>query len=312
MTMIDPASGWSGLSRLYAGAETLLKMGAWEYDLATERLTWTPGVYDIFDLPRGAPVERDRIVELYEDESRAGMQALRAEALRSGRGFAMDARIVTPAGAHRWMRLAADVVLHGGRPSVLFGTKQDVTRERAEWDQLRLRAERDSLTGLANRDTFERRLRAALDGGEALAALVIVDVDRFKSVNDRFGHAAGDAVLVETALRLSRLFADALAVARIGGDEFAVLLAARDHRRSLAVTGARAVRHLRRPVLVNAQPIPVSASIGVALVKDVRAATRDALFADADAALYAAKAAGRAACRLSDRRGPPAPSLRSA
>ena len=90
-------------------------MGAWECDLATERLSWTPGVYDLFDLPRGSHVERRRVVELYEETSRVGMEALRAEALRTGLGFSLEARIVTAAGQRRWMRLNTDVVLEKGR-----------------------------------------------------------------------------------------------------------------------------------------------------------------------------------------------------
>ncbi len=311
MTVIDAASDWSELSRLYASAETLLKMGAWECDLATERLSWTPGVYDLFDLPRGSHVERRRVVELYEETSRAGLEALRAEALRTGLGFSLDARIVTAAGQRRWMRLNTDVVLENGRATRLLGTKQDVTREKAEWDQLRLRAERDPLTGLANRDTFERRLRSALDDGEGLAALLIVDVDHFKSINDRFGHAAGDAVLSEVARRLTRIFADARVVARIGGDEFAVLLSARVDRQKIGAIGTRAIRQLKQPVLWNARPIALSASIGVTLVDGARR-TRDDLFADADAALYAAKASGRGTCRLSGIRAEAGLSLRLA
>ena len=297
MTVIDPALDWSSLSRLYTGAEVLLKMGAWECDLAADRLTWTPGVYDLFDLPRGSRVERRRVVDLYEETSRASMEALRAEAVQTGAPFSLDARIVTACGEPRWMRLSTAVALRDGQPNRLFGTKQDITHEKSEWEQLRLRAERDPLTGLANRDAFERQLRSALEDG-GLAALLLVDVDHFKTINDRFGHAAGDAVLKEVAQRLLRTFADALTVARIGGDEFAVLLRNPLCRQTIAGMGARAIRQLKRPLMQASRPIAISASIGVALADGARCRTRDGLFADADAALYAAKAAGRGACRF--------------
>jgi diguanylate cyclase (GGDEF)-like protein len=310
MTVIDPAQDWTSLSRLYAGAETLLKFGGFECEIATDRITWTPGAYDLFDVARGSHVERRRIVDLYEETSRASLELLRAEAVRSGTGFSLDAQIKTTSGERRWMRLQTAVALADGRPIRLFGTKQDITREKQAWDRLRLRAERDALTGLANRDAFEHRLRGALADSEGLAALLIVDVDHFKSINDRFGHAVGDAVLVETAQRISRLFADALAIARIGGDEFAVLLSRPRDRDRIAALGARAVRRLKRPVPVKAQQVAISASVGVALVDGAQ--TRDGLFADADAALYAAKAAGRAACRIAGCDEDAAPSLRLA
>jgi diguanylate cyclase (GGDEF)-like protein len=291
MTVIDPAQDWTSLSRLYAGAETLLKFGGFECEIATDRITWTPGAYDLFEVARGSHIERRRIVDLYEETSRANLEMLRAEAVRDGTGFSLDAQIHTTCGERRWIRLKAEVALAHGRPVRLFGTKQDITREKQAWDRLRLRAERDALTGLANRDAFEHRLRGALAGSEGLSALFIVDVDRFKSINDRLGHAVGDAVLTETAQRLSRLFADALAIARIGGDEFAVLLGASSDREAAGRVADRILASLRLPMRAGEAEVTLGASLGIAVPEEGVGA--EALFARADLALYAAKAAGK-------------------
>ncbi len=157
-------------------------------------------------------------------------------------------------------------------------------------------AERDLLTGVANR----RRLQACLDAavadcadGETQAALLVVDLDRFKQVNDRFGHAAGDALLIEMAERLSRVCGEAGLVARLGGDEFAVLL--QGHGDGLASGRRWAERILRAaeaPLSEKAHHSQPSCSIGFAATPG-QATTSADLLRYADLALYSAKAAGR-------------------
>jgi two-component system sensor kinase FixL len=123
--------------KMYDRASTLARIGIWECDLATQELTWTDGVYDLFELPRGAPLDRDRIVALYEKASRAEMERLRAEAIRTCGSFALDIHIFTATGAERWLRLTADVEQEDGRAVRIFGTKQDITEERAAREKVR-------------------------------------------------------------------------------------------------------------------------------------------------------------------------------
>lgn len=191
--------------RLYDQAASLAGFGAWECELATQQLSWTDGVYDLFGLPRGSTLHRPSIVDLYHGNSRAEMERLRAGMIRSGKGFVLDARIVAADGANRWMRLSANVAYSHDRPCRIYGAKQDVTREKQMWQGLRRLAYSDPLTGLANRRAFDMRLselrRYATDSGAA-GALALVDLDLFKPINDRFGHAAGDDCLRQVARRL--------------------------------------------------------------------------------------------------------------
>ena len=116
------------------------------------------------------------------------------------------------------MRLTANVECEAGVPVRLFGMKQDITEERALLERLRHSAETDALTGLANRAVLEERL------SREASAVLLVDLDRFKHINDSHGHAAGDECLRQTASALRFACpADAL-VARLGGDEFVVVL----------------------------------------------------------------------------------------
>ncbi|WP_132251437.1 diguanylate cyclase domain-containing protein [Methylobacterium segetis] len=288
-------------ARLHAEAARLARLGAWECDLATERLTWTEGVYDLFGLGAGAPLRRPEIVGLYEEASRGAMERLRAEAIRTGRGFVLDALIRPRRGEERWIRIGAELARDAeGRPERLYGYKQDVTAEREALERLRHRAERDHLTGLANRAAFDARCRAAAAGPDrGVAGLVLIDLDRFKAINDGLGHAAGDACLRAASERLRHAFADAALVARIGGDEFAVLLRAPLGRRRILRMLARASAALCRPVPWNGTALAVSASIGARILDPGRDRAPGAeLFAEADAALYAAKAAGRNAVRI--------------
>jgi diguanylate cyclase (GGDEF)-like protein/PAS domain S-box-containing protein len=282
--------------RLYDQALNLARIGAWECELETERLTWTPEVHDIFGYPMGNPLRRANIVDLYIDESRRDMELARAEVIRSGRAVTLDAEIRTWRGEKRWMRLSINTVSEGGRPVRIFGCKQDITSDRQAMESLRHQAETDPLTGLANRSVFQARYREVVSDGlnhGFASALVLIDLDRFKSLNDTFGHSAGDACLREIAQRLRRAFHNAGLIARLGGDEFALILHAPTSPARVARVLRQAVMMLSRPLFWNGLRLEVGASIGVALVGRPHRRRITELFAEADIALYDAKAAGR-------------------
>jgi diguanylate cyclase (GGDEF)-like protein len=282
--------------RLYDQALHLARIGAWECELDTERLTWTAGVHDIFGYPIGNPLRRADIVDLYIDESRRDMELARAEVIRNGRAVTLDAEIRTWRGERRWMRLSINAEKENGRLTRIFGCKQDITSDRQALESLRLQAETDPLTGLANRSVFQSRYREiitdTLNHGFA-SALVLIDLDRFKELNDTFGHSAGDACLCEVAQRLRRAFHNVGLVARLGGDEFAIILRAPTNPARIARVLQQAVVMLNRPLFWNGLRLEVGASIGVALVGRPHRRRITELFAEADIALYDAKAAGR-------------------
>ncbi len=165
-------------------------------------------------------------------------------------------------------------------------------------DELRIRHEavHDPLTGLANRTLLRDRLEHALARSERegiATGVMFLDLDNFKQVNDAYGHASGDAVLVELASRLRAAVRPADTVARFGGDEFVVVCEAVDERAALAL-GERLREAIQLPLLVAGAPHELTASIGVALGDG----GPDGLLARADAALYRAKARGRGRVEL--------------
>ena len=156
---------------------------------------------------------------------------------------------------------------------------------------------KDDLTGLLPRGAFMAAMEAALRQTGPGFCLLMLDLDRFKAVNDQLGHAAGDALLRHVAARLTRAVRGGDVVGRLGGDEFALLLAAPMDGRSARRMGQRLVEHLSKPYLVEGHVAHVGASVGAVLAGPMGQAA-DALLAQADMALYAAKAAGRGCVRL--------------
>jgi len=123
---------------MYERVSTLGKIGIWECDLATEKLTWTSAVYALFDLPDGAPIDRASTLKCYEPASRREMIRRRAQAIATCSSFAVDAAIRTRADNIRWIRITGDVEQENGRAIRIFGTKQDITEEKEA--QLQLQA----------------------------------------------------------------------------------------------------------------------------------------------------------------------------
>lgn len=280
--------------RAAAGA----RVGIWECALHDDSLTWTDQVYDLFEIPRGARLVRQKTLECYTEVSRGVLERARSAAIAGRRGFRLEAEIATMKGRRRWIRLTAAIDCQDGFPVRLFGMKQDVTEQTLLLERTRYLAEFDVMTGLANRARFQSRLAdlgTGRLGSAPIGALLLVDLDGFKQVNDSFGHALGDACLQEAAHRLRTVCADADLVARIGGDEFAVLLGRDLGEGAIEALAEAIVAALGRPIQSGAHVFRIGASIGIAHVADP--CTPSDLFTRADTALYAAKAAGRGTFR---------------
>ena len=179
-----------------------------------------------------------------------------------------------------------------------LGVAQDITRHREENLRLMLLAERDALTGVLNRAGFEEFIETRVRQGQASElAVIYIDLDHFKPINDTYGHAAGDKVLCEFALRLLRLLRPADAVARLGGDEFAVVLSAVRFIEDAGKVAEKIVDMARQPFSLGETKVSIGASVGVAF--DARGGWK-ALVERADAMAYRAKAAGRGRFALAD------------
>jgi diguanylate cyclase (GGDEF)-like protein len=285
--------------KIFDRSSVAARLGVWECNLPDNRIAWTDVIYDIFDLPRDLPLERDLTVNCYSLESQIELDRRRSKAIAERSGFTMDAEIVTARGNRRWIRITATVECEDGEPVRIFGIKQDITDEKLLQDQTRYLASFDVVTGLANRAQFQSKLAELCEPGHVCpdaAALMLIDLDGFKKLNDTFGHAAGDHCLQEAARRFAGICGRAGLVARIGGDEFAVLLDGGADVATLVEMAGEIVAGLQAPIPFDGAHLQVSASLGIAFAGGE---TAGELFKKADAALYAAKAAGRNTFRFS-------------
>lgn len=150
---IDPAQRIESMSpdyyrKIFQRTSELSRMGVWECDLATETLAWTDMVYDLFDFPKQSPVSRSATLACYEPRSRREMEVQRARAIATCTGFTVDVGIRTPRGVTRWVRINGDVEHEDGKAVRIFGTKQDITREKTA--QLELEALQAKLMHLSH------------------------------------------------------------------------------------------------------------------------------------------------------------------
>src|SRR5690606_26690542 len=175
------------------------------------------------------------------------------------------------------------------------GSGTDLTEKKRSEEQASRLARYDSLTGLANRfqmsQTLEKILAAPHELDRACAVLLL-DLDRFKQVNDTMGHPAGDALLKQVAQRLGRAVGQADQVGRLGGDEFQVILPGRMERKAIGHLASEIIHSLSQPYSIDGQRVIIGASIGIAISPDDGVSSEE-LIRNADLALYAAKDLGR-------------------
>lgn len=208
----------------------------------------------------------------------------------------VEFRMLTSSGEFRWVENHYMPLLDkAGRVVEVEGLLSDITERKAAEEKITRLARTDALTGLANRSTFTERLRelfAASRRGALAFAVLYLDLDRFKDVNDTLGHPIGDRLLVETGERMQRCVRETDLVARIGGDEFAVLQTDLNDPADAGALAAKIRTAIAEVIRLNGNELHMTASIGIALYEADTAAPDD-LLAQADLALYRAKEEGR-------------------
>jgi diguanylate cyclase (GGDEF)-like protein/PAS domain S-box-containing protein len=228
---------------------------------------------------------------------------LRAEVVEGDRTTATASwRVVRPDGSVRWLETAVRSVPDAdGVPHQVVAVTRDVSERKDAETRLAHQALHDALTGLPNRALFHDRLEQALRRADRSAggvAVLFVDLDRFKLINDSFGHAAGDGLLCDVAARLRHALRPADTIARFGGDELTVLCEDVDGEAGARAVARRIAGLFEEPFVVEDGEAFLQASIGIALAGE---GTRpEDLIRDADAAMYRAKDGGRATIEVFD------------
>jgi diguanylate cyclase (GGDEF)-like protein len=273
----------------------------WETDAAGRLVRITPKLTALMRLDEAS--SKRSLLGWFERQAADGEArdavAQLGRAFATGQAFRQRGIPVAVAGStRRWSITARPLVDEAGLDQGWRGVITDITLEHDAQSRMQQLALVDSLTGLANRTQLRDKLQLKLaSAGAKPAALLCLNMDHFKRVNDMFGHAAGDVVLRETARRLRKLVRASDVVARAGGDEFALLLDDIASEEDALRFGQRVVAELNRGFASDAGIINSGASVGVVAIP-AHGTTVDELLANADLALSTAKAGGRARAEM--------------
>ncbi len=270
----------------------------WDWDVSADKVFTSPETEHVLGLKRGAlegPAAQwlDVLHSLDRDRFRASLDSVIEQ--RRGR-LNQDFRLRATDGHYLWFTLKArPVVGSDGEVVRVVGTLTDVTDFKNAEERLLFDAVHDNLTGLPNRELFIDRMEAAFafarSDSNIRPSVMVIDLDRFKQVNDSVGIAVGDSILLTIARRLSRLLKPQDTLARLSGDQFAVILLSEREPARIVAFSETLRRALRAPIAFNDREIFLTASIGLALAETQPHRTEEVL-KDAELAMYYAKRIG--------------------
>jgi diguanylate cyclase (GGDEF)-like protein/PAS domain S-box-containing protein len=295
------------LTRKLAQSESLLRQsasmtgsGGWQYLPHTGQYEFSDNFRALIGVTKDEPIDPEVLRSRILEPHRSRLARARESLQRHGTPYDLEVELVMPSGEHRWHRLIGNAELRDGRVVRVYGSVQDVTDAKQAEVRIAQLAHHDPLTGLPNRELFRIRLESAIAEsaltGERFA-LLLVDCDNFKTINDVSGHDIGDLVLKAIADRLKDALGENDSAARLGGDEYAAILRGVGSRERAAVQARLILEGLKKPIPAGRKTINVSASIGVAIYPDDDTAASN-LMKNSDLALYLAKASGRAQVAL--------------
>jgi len=302
LTLRDISTRVAGERRLarseerFALSATGANDGLWDWDRESGRVHTSARLQEMLGrAPRVRDLTPSHLLGLVHPEDLDGLLEAVDDHLHGGRArFRHEFRMRRRDGAWLWVMARGIAVPRAREPRRFAGSLSDISdRKRAE-DDLRRRALHDPLTGLANRTLLLDRVQGAIErrarSGAGFAVL-FVDLDRFKLVNDSLGHDVGDAVLREVGRRLGTCLRATDSVARLGGDEFAVLLDEPDDLSTVLATVERVRQAIAAPIQAGEHVVHISASVGVSRSADL-APDAEAALRYADIAMYRAKRVG--------------------
>ena len=292
-----------------AEAQQLAQLGHWDWNLERAELHRSDELLRILGVRRDQFQPRyEALLPLLHADDRAVLANALAAALQRAQPFSLECRLLRADGSVGLLHEQAVVTCDAfGKPVRIHGTTQDITERRRNEERLRTLALYDPLTGLPNREFFNEQFGHSLAHAERIGrplAVMLLDIDRFKRINETFGHGAGDQLLKEIGARLAQTLRDADYVtradfvpadqnlARLGGDEFTIMLASMARPEDVAKVARRILETVSRPVLLNGEETVVTVSIGIA-VFPADGTDADTLLKNADSAMYFAKDQGK-------------------
>jgi diguanylate cyclase (GGDEF)-like protein/PAS domain S-box-containing protein len=291
----------------YALASRGANDGLWDWNIAADQIYFSDRWKAMLGYVPGDVGQRpeDWLSRVHSDDRKIMQEKLEEHWKGTTSHFEHEQRVRHADGTFRWM-LSRGMALRDkeGHAYRMAGSQTDITQHKLAEEQLAHNAFHDPLTGLPNRALFINRLELALANsrrrGVAGFAVVYLDLDKFKNVNDSIGHSGGDQLLCGAAARLKTCLRPGDTVARLGGDEFAILLTNVEGVNAAVHVVERIERVLSVPFLLQGQDFSVTAALGVAM-NHGNYSQPDEILKDADAAMYRAKSSGKAHHEVYDR-----------
>jgi diguanylate cyclase (GGDEF)-like protein/PAS domain S-box-containing protein len=283
-------------------AQHFARMGSWSFDLIDQSLVWSDEVFCIFELdPSVVKASYEALMDRIHPEDRDRVNNAYMSSLSTQQPYEVTHRLVMDDGRIKWVHESGISEFdHQGKPLRSMGTVQDISERKIAEEEIERLAFYDSLTRLPNRTLLIDRLNQArvLSGrSKQFCALLLIDLDHFKVLNDTLGHGIGDILLKQSANRLIESLREGDSVARLGGDEFVILLTSlgSDEQHAAAgceVIGKKLLSVLNQPYELEGIPYQSTASIGITLFQGDKLSD-DELMKQADLAMYKSKDLGR-------------------
>lgn len=286
--LIPPDSFEPDFAGIFDDLSQLAHFGIWEHAALLDEVRWSR---TMFALCGAADTSCPTMHDMHSLFPSGQFATLLEEADRFGTA-SIESQILTAGGDRKWVHVVARSERESDRVTRRYGLVRDITVERIALQEVTRLAERDTLTDLRNRASMLARLTDIQDRGNAVA-LLMLDLDGFKDVNDGSGHAAGDHCLIEFSERLKKLRARGRMICRLGGDEFGIILESPEDVGAAEALAQEVRRLAQLPIDWQGRTFQLSASIGIASRPASGRFEAEQLIREADLALYAVKARGR-------------------
>ncbi len=278
-------------NRIFVAAEKAAQIGSWEIDLSTMDLTWSDGVYAMHGMPIGQAITVEDAIKAYASKDRENVSALVDAAIKKGEPFEFEAELEDRGGGIRRVQSRGECIKGDAlTPDRIVGVIHDVTESHRAKTALQRAADYDRLTDLLNRNAFDRilgeKIKQQRATGQSLAVMLL-DLDGFKAINDTFGHLVGDMVLEEISSRLRKAVPEEVVIARWGGDEFVFVPPLGSTRADIEALWEIMAEAVHKPFVISGRKLVMHGTAGVEICHEVIGGRE--IVRRADLAMYTGK-----------------------
>ena len=278
-------------------AQQIAKVGSWELEFPELKLTWSKEIYNIFELdPDEEKPSYDHFLNSIHPEDHKMVDAVYAESIKDKASYDVVHRLLLKNGRVKYVHERGQT-FYDSKGDIIrsVGTVQDITEQKTIEKRIEHMAHHDILTGLPNRLLTKDRVNHSIEFSKRdgkKTAIIFLDLDGFKTINDSMGHSIGDEVLKVIAMRIKNVIRECDTISRQGGDEFLIVLSEINEVQDVIIVLEKLLYKFEKPFDINGYSLSTSASIGVALYPE-HGDSFEALLQNADAAMYKAKENGK-------------------